>query len=73
MLVLIVAVVFPLVIVSGGGSASELDNEYDRERHFNTGSRARRAMYRATYWVSEQRPLLGVVGLLGLFGYFLFR
>jgi hypothetical protein len=73
LLLVIVAAAFPLVVISGGGDANELNTEYDRERHFNTGSAARRAMYRATYWVSAQRPLVGAIGILGLVAYFVLR
>ena len=63
-LLLVFALALPLLFAMGGGS--NLTNEYDREQSVNARSPIERAFNRSFYWMADNRPICGIVGLIGL-------
>jgi len=64
LLLLAISFALPLLIVMGG--ANPRDIEHDREQDLNADSAVRRAFNRSFYWLVDNRPICGVLGVIGL-------
>lgn len=64
LLLLIVAIAFPLLIVMGGGD--HRNYLQDRDADLAASNPIRRTLNRTFYWLADNRPFLGFVGAFGL-------
>ena len=63
-ILLLLAIAFPLVVASGGGDLRDLKE--NRPYILATKSGVELQLHKVVYWLADHRPLLAVLGAVGL-------